>query len=682
MAESPNKVRFTVSSPLGKDALKLQRMSGSERISTLFEFHYSLLSQSADLKADKILGLGLTLTAELPGGGKRYLHGVVSEFSQTGFGDIDKVYLYRAVVRPWLWFLTRTADCRIFEKKSVPDIVEAVIKSYGFSDYSLGKLKGTYEPLEYCVQYRETDFNFVSRLLEHEGIHYYFEHHDGRHVLVLADDSGAHQPFPGYDSVPYLAEGHAMGVKPKEHLSEWSMVQRVDPVTFATTDFDFKAPSNSLLANATIARQYAHASFEVFDYPAPLDKFSAGDANRIAKLRIEELQSTQLLASGQGDAAGLAPGCKFKLKDHPRADLNIEYLILGAQYTVSVGGFRAGPGAAAAPGGGSGGAQIGDDEGLLVAIEAIDARTKYRPPRVSPKPVVHGAQTALVVGANSSDEIYTDEYGRIKVKFHWIRPGGAGAPHESQSCMVRVSQIWAGDQFGAMHLPRVGQEVVVEFLEGDPDRPLVTGRVYNASNMPPYKLPDNATQSGIKSRSSKGGSTDNANELRFEDKKGSEQVLLHAEKDLLIEVEQDGTMTVGKDQQTSIKGNLTTKVSKDETRTLEGNRTTTVSKDDSNTVTQNYLVKADKITLQAGSASIVIKSSGEVTITADKITLSGTSKIEGSAMKVSFSGTTGLELSSNGQTSLKGMKTTVQGTMLELSGDAMAKLKGGMTMIG
>jgi type VI secretion system secreted protein VgrG len=672
--------RFTVSSPLGKDALLLQQLSGSERISSLFEFNYALLSASANLSADKILGQGLTLTDTLPGGGKRYLHGVVAEFAQIGYGDADKMYVYRAVVRPWLWFLTRTADCRIFEKKSVPDIFEAVVKAYGFSDYNLAKLKGTYEPLEYCVQYRETDFNFVSRLLEHEGIYYYFEHHDGRHVLVLADDSGAHQSFPGYDAVTFLAEGYALGVRPKDHLAEWSVVHRVDPVTFATTDFDFTAPGNSLLANATIARQYAHASFEVFDYPAPLDKFSAGDSNRLAKLRIEELQATQLLASGQGDAAGLSPGCKFKLKEHPSADLNIEYLVLGAHYVLSAQKFRTGAGTAIGAAGAAGAGAGGEGERYQVAIEAIDARTPYRPPRLTPKPVVHGAQTAIVVGANSGDEIYTDEYGRIKVKFHWIRPGAAGAP--DSSCMVRVSQLWAGDQFGAMHIPRVGQEVIVDFLEGDPDRPIVTGRVYNATNMPPYTLPDNATQSGIKSRSSKGGTTATANELRFEDKKGSEQVLLHAEKDLLIEVENNGTMTVTKDQQTTISGNLTTKVSKDETRTLEGNRSTTVSKDDNNTVTQNYLVKADKITLQAGSASIVIKSSGEVTITGDKITLSGTSKIEGSAMQVSFSGTTQLDLSSNGQTNLKGMKTTVQGTMLQLSGDAMAKLGGGITMIG
>jgi type VI secretion system secreted protein VgrG len=666
---------FSVSSSLGKDTLELDRLSGVERVSTLFEFNYTLSSESANLSADKILGQGLTLAIELPAGGKRYLHGVVAEFAQTGFGDRDKTYQYRAVVRPWLWFLTRTADCRIFEQKSVPDIFEAVVKAYGFSDYSL-KLHGSYAPLEYCVQYRETDFNFVSRLLEHEGIHYYFEHHDGRHVLVLADDSGAHQAFPGYDTVPYLAEGQAMGVRLKDHLFEWSLVHRVDPVTFATTDYDFTAPANSLLANATIARQYAHASFEIFDYPAQLDAYSGADSNRIAKLRIEELQSTQLLASGQGDAAGLAPGCKFKLQDHPSADLNIEYLVLGVQYTVTVAGFRADAAGAAAAAGGD-----GDGDGFRVAVDAIDASTPYRPPRLTPKPVVHGAQTAMVLGANQGDEIYTDEYGRIKVKFHWIRPGGTSAS-ETSSCMVRVSQVWAGDQFGAMHIPRVGQEVIVDFLEGDPDRPIVTGRVYNASNMPPYKLPDNATQSGIKSRSSKGGGATTYNELRFEDKMGSEQVLLHAEKDLLIEVENNGTMTVGKDQDSAITGKLTTKVTGDETRTLEAGRTTTVAKDDSNTVSQNYLLKADKITLQAGSASIVINSNGEITLSGDKITITGQSKIEGSAMQVTFSGTTKLDLSSSATTNLKGMNTTVQGTILQLSGDAIAKLKGGMTMIG
>ena len=372
MADTQNKVRFTVSSPFGKDVLLLQQLSGAERLSTLFEFNYQLLSASANLSADKILGQGLTFTDALPGGGKRYLHGVVSEFAQIGYGDTDKMYVYRAVVRPWLWFLTRTADCRIFEKKSVPDIFEAVVKAYGFSDYNLANLKGTYPPLEYCVQYRETDFNFVSRLLEHEGIYYYFEHHDGRHVLVLADDSGAPQPFPGYDTVTFLAEGYALGVRPKDHLAEWSVVHRVDPVTFATTDFDFTAPGNSLLANATIARQYAHASFEVFDYPAPLDTFSAKDSNRIAKLRIQELQATQLLASGRGDAAGLSPGCKFKLTEHPSAALNIEYLVLGAHYTLSAQAFRTGAGAASSAAGAGGTGAGGEGERYQVAVEAID----------------------------------------------------------------------------------------------------------------------------------------------------------------------------------------------------------------------------------------------------------------------------------------------------------------------
>lgn len=323
MAANPNNPRYTIS-PLGKDAVRLHRFHGSERISTLFEFTYALLSDSGTLSANNILGQGLTLTCQLAGGGKRYLHGVVAEFSQFGFGDVDQTHVYRAVVRPWFWFLTRTADCRIFEHKSVPEIFELVVKAYGFSDYSVAKLTGSYAKLEYCVQYRETDFNFLSRLLEHEGIYYYFEHHAGRHVLVLVDDSGAHQPFPGYASVPYLAEGAAFSVRDPECVHEWSVAQRFDPVTFATTDFDFTAPNNSLLANATMARQYAQASFEIFDYPAPLDTFSSAESNRIAKLRIQELQATQALASGRGMRSGSlrATSSRSRIIRFPTSTLN------------------------------------------------------------------------------------------------------------------------------------------------------------------------------------------------------------------------------------------------------------------------------------------------------------------------------------------------------------------------
>jgi type VI secretion system secreted protein VgrG len=328
-------------------------------------------------------------------------------------------------------------------------------------------------------------------------------------------------------------------------------------------------------------------------------------------------------------------------------------------------------------------------------VQAIDARTVYRAPRLTPKPVVHGAQTAMVVGG-SGDEIYTDKYGRVKVQFPWDRYAKGD---ENSSCWVRVAQLWAGKQWGAIHIPRVGQEVIVDFLEGDPDRPIITGRVYNADSMPPYTLPDNATQSGVKSRSSKGGSADTYNELRFEDKTGQELVLLHAEKDLTIESEHDGSTSIGHDQTTSITNNLTTKVGADEERDISGNLKTSITKDethsvsqdrntsisgnDSSTVSKQYsLTATDQISLTTGQSSIVMKSNGEIQISGDKITLSGTSKVVINGMEVDISGTTKVGVTSNVSVEIKGTQTKVGGTMLQLSGDAMAQLKGGMTMIG
>jgi len=292
---------------------------------------------------------------------------------------------------------------------------------------------------------------------------------------------------------------------------------------------------------------------------------------------------------------------------------------------------------------------------------------------------MHGAQTAMVVG-KSGDEIYTDEMGRVKVQFHWDR---AGKSDEKSSCWVRVAQLWAGPQWGAIHIPRVGQEVLVDFLDGDPDRPIVTGRVYNGDAKPPYALPDNATQSGMKSRSSKEGTADNANEFRFEDKKGSEEILLHAEKILTIEVEKDGTLTVENDQTNTIKHDLTTKVTNNEKREVSKKRDTTIGDNDTNDVSKIYkLTAGDEITLVTGQSKIVMKKDGTIQISGDKITLSGTSKVEINGMEVKIAGSTKLDMSSDVAVQVKGTKTTVQGTMLELSGDAMAKLKGGITMIG
>jgi type VI secretion system secreted protein VgrG len=362
---------------------------------------------------------------------------------------------------------------------------------------------------------------------------------------------------------------------------------------------------------------------------------------------------------------GIAPGCKFELADYPRKDMNISYLVLSAHYNIQIDAYDSGTSS--------------DAPSVSITAEAIDSRTSFRPARITPKPVMHGAQTAMVVG-KSGDEIYTDEFGRVKVQFHWDR---AGKKDDKSSCWVRVAQLWAGPQWGAIHIPRVGQEVLVDFLDGDPDRPIVTGRVYNGDAKPPYTLPDNATQSGIKSRSSKQGTEDNANEFRFEDKKGSEEILLHAEKILTVEVEKDGTLTVQNDQTNTIKHDLTTKVTNNETREVDQKRSTKIGDSDTTDVKTTYkLTAGDEISLETGQSKIVMKNDGTIQITGDKITISGNSKVEISGMQVKIAGSNKLDMSSDVQVSVKGAKTTVQGTMLELSGDAMAKLKGGVTMIG
>ena len=679
MATTQTNRKVQITTPLGKDALLVSRFSGAEQMNTLFQFNIELFSEKADLSADDILGKDVTVKYEPPKGAKRFFHGFVTEFSQVGFDS--HYHHYQATVRPWLWFLTRSADCRIFQKKSVGEIFEEVVKPYGFTDFKL-KLSGPANKLEYCVQYRETDFNFLSRLLEQEGIGYHFQHAEGRHTMILANDNSALEKAAGYETVPYYPPSTPDAARERDHLSSWSFTKSVLPGVFATTDYDFTAPKKALAGNSSISKPHARASFEVFDYPADLAKFDSGETSRVAKIRIQELQTNQMVGHGTGNAAGLATGYKFKLDLYPRKDLNIEYLVTGAKYVITSDAMAAG----------------GADPGVecTVTIDAIDARTTFRPARVTPKPVVQGAQTALVVGPGGED-IYTDEHARVKVQFFWDR---VGKNDENSGCWIRVAQYWAGKEWGSIHIPRIGQEVIVDFLEGDPDKPIITGRVYNGGNMPPYPLPANKTRSGVKSRSSKDGTPENFNEIRFEDKKGSEQLFIHAEKNQDIEVENDEThwvghdrkKTVDNDETTMVQGNRTETVKKnenitingdrtekvdknetiaikkdrkesvsenevvligkDQTLTVDGNRTRSVGKDEKVTVTgaqQNKIDKTrktqvaqddqlkvgkklvidagDAITLQTGSASIEMKKDGTITIKGKDITINGSGKI-------------------------------------------------------
>ncbi len=570
---------FEVSSPLGKDVLLFRAMSASERLSHPFEFDLELLSKNHDIELDDVVGQILTVRLDMPAEDKtRYFNGYVSQFSYEG--GLREFSRYRATLRPWLWLLTRKADCRIFQQMKVPEIIEKIFQDNGFSDFE-NALSGEYRQWDYCVQYRETDFNFVSRLMEQEGIYYYFRHEDGKHTLVLSDSVSAHDPIPGFEEVPYYPpiEGSH---RERDHLSAWSVAKQVQTGKYSLRDFDFEKPSADLETRNNNPLDHAQKEFEVYDYPG--EYVEAGDGETYARIRLEELQSRHERAYGNGNAAGLFAGGLFSLAGFPRDDQNREYLVVSSTVELSSEAYLAGTG--------------GGETDSQCSIVALDSKTPYRAPRVTPKPMVQGPQTAIVVGP-SGEEIYTDKYGRVKVQFHWDR---VGEDDENSSCWIRVSYPWAGKNWGAVHIPRIGQEVIVDFLEGDPDRPIITGRVYNAESMVPYELPGNMTQSGIKSRSSKGGAGDNFNEIRFEDKKGEEQVYIHAEKnqDNIVEndettsVGHDRTEDVGNDETISIHGNRTETVDKDETITIHQNRTETVDQDETITIHQNRTETVDQ----------------------------------------------------------------------------------------
>ena len=438
---------------------------------------------------------------------------------------------------PWLWFLTRTADCRIFQSKSVPDIIKGIFRDYGFTDFK-DSLSGTYTAWDYCVQYRETDFNFVSRLMEHEGIYYFFEHDNGKHTLVLADSSSAHESFPGYDNVPFRATRGTFNV---ENVGNWTLEQEVQPGSYALNDFNFEKPKTSLLAQSNITTQNAQSTFAVYDYPGEYGEQS--DGSDYAKIRIEELHTQHEVVHGDGNARGLAVGRTFTLTNALRRDQNRKYLVTSATYQLTADSYNV--------------SSDGDEaeETFFCRFTALDATKPFRAARTTPKPLIHGPQTAIIVGP-SGEEIHTDKYGRVKVQFHWDRYGKAD---ENSSCWVRLSQAaWAGKKYGAIYIPRVGHEVIVEFLEGDPDQPIVTGRVYNADAMPPYDLPAEKTKTTLKSASSKGAV--GFNELRFEDKKDSEQIFIHAEKNMDIRVKNDRMETIVNDRHLQVQNNKFEKV--------------------------------------------------------------------------------------------------------------------------
>lgn len=638
--------------PLGPEAI-FRRLKGEDRLGRPFAFNVEVLSTKTDLSPYEMVGKPMSVELKSKTGKSRFFHGIISRFLNVG--TAGGLQLYQLELRPWIWLLSHSRDSRIFQELTIPEIIEKVFKDKnGFSDYR-SSLNGTYEKQTYCVQYRESDFDFVTRLMEQEGIYYYFEHAKTKHTLIMADSSTAHPPIDGdgllYFRPPDLSAG-------EEQVTKWQHHVAVQPGKLVLRDFDYNKPNANLEVRLTSKRNHPNDSVEQYDYPGSYSETS--DGNRYLKIRKEEFDAKFSFIEGYARSHRMFTGCRFTLKEHPRDD-NGEFTVISSTIEIISGEVER--------------FTSQSDNRSEVQFFAIKKDNSYRLPRETPSPLIAGPQTAIVVG-KEGEEIWTDSLGRIKVQFPWDREG---KKDESSSCWIRVSQNWSGKGWGAMHIPRIGQEVIVEFLEGDPNRPLVTGRVYNTDQTVPYELPGAATQSGVKSRSTPDGDQNNFNELRFDDKKGQESIYFHAEKDFTRIVENNDTLKVGfekkdkGDQAVEVFGNQTVKVGtgesngsqvlevwKDQTETIHtGNRTTEIKKG------------SDALKISVGNQTIDIPA-GQCEITAaKKIVLTvGSSSIEITP--------TGIVLSST-QISLNAdMKAAVKATTTEISGSAMVKVDGGI----
>jgi type VI secretion system secreted protein VgrG len=575
---------ITAITPLG-DQLLFSAMSGREEMSRLFEFQVELLSESHTISPPALLGKSISLEIMTHKGGKRYLDGHCMRFAY--LGNHGRFFKYQATVRPTLWYATRGSDMKIFQGDTVPEIIKKVLGKYPI-DLDVSKLKPTYRKWDYCVQYRESDFNFVSRLMEHEGIYYFFEHSAGNHKMILCDSIAAHKPFPGYASVPYYPPDATYSDNEKDHFNSWLITQAVDPGTYVTNETDFKKPNADLKLIESQPKGHANASYEIYDFPGGYTEL--GDGEHYSRVRMEALQHQQESVVGAGHMRGAAPGFLLSLTNQKRSDQNRKYLVTACDYAMRDNQYEA-------DGSGS--------YDFQAQMSAIPSSDPYRPKRLTPKPHTSGPESAVIVGP-PGEEIYTDEFGRAKVQFPWDR---IGKNDQHSTCWIRISNPWAGSNFGAISLPRIGQEVLVDFINGDPDRPIITHRLYNANNMPPWALPGNKTQSGILTRSSKGGDPGDgmkngigsANALRFEDMKGQEQLWLHAEKDQLTEVENDEDKWVGNDRRKTVDRDETNVIHRDRTETVDRNekinvhgwRTEEVDLDETITIHKNRKERVD-----------------------------------------------------------------------------------------
>lgn len=631
---------LAIHTPLGEDVVLLRSLRGEERLGGLFRYNLHLLSEHAIAQSD-ILGQDALLRLGLEDGPTRLIHGMIAGFARdSGDAGRGRLARYRAILVPHLWLLTRTTDSRIFQDKSVPDIVREVLADHGLTDVEL-RLSNTYEPRSYCVQYQETDFRFISRLLEDEGIAFYFEPRPDGQTLVLCDSQGAYEPRPGLEELtlhPGSGSWHA-------RLHEFTLRSCVVPGRFTARDFEFKAPSRRLDAASVAPQEHANAGMEIFEYPGGYSRVASGE--RLARLRMEEHRAGHELAHATGHLIGPGAGRCFRLAAHPDPDLRKDYLITREFLSASNDAFESLDGATGGP-------------VFSTTFHAIDARTVFRPRRRTPKPRILSVQTAIVVGPEG-EELWTDQHGRVQVHFHWDRHQPF---REGVSCWIRVSQAWAGNGYGAMFLPRIGHEVVVAFLEGDPHRPLIVGRVYNGDHATPHPLPGSATVSTLKSSSSKGG--DGFNELRFDDTKGSELLSIQAEKDRQVLVKNDNQETVARHESVGIGANRTKSVGGDESTSIGGHRTESVG-------------AAESVSIGA-SRTLTVAASNQETIGAGETRLvaAGQSETIGGNQSLTIAASQDVAVGANQSVTVGAMQTSAAGLLRSASAGLVGSSSAGL----
>lgn len=660
---------------LDDDSIAFERIEGVEALSTPFTF---IVDARADLEIDLYKHIGEVASIEIYEDGEfqRHFHGIL--VASEDVGQSEAGIQYRLTLKPWTYFLSQNRDLAIYQEKTAPTIIKELLGARGYSDVEF-RLTREYQKRVYCLQYRESDFAFISRLMEEEGIFYFFIHSADRHVLVLGDRPSAHQPGKpsSLDYVPtsvsvFSADAKARAGGGKFRIQSWKeRVSSGGEAQVTLAEFDFTWPKLGLITHDSVATGHKRKGLEVYDYPGRYQRDEQGKneeerfGKMLSRVRLDESRAERRVFTGTSQTASIAVGTVLTMKGHPSGRMNARYVVISTLHSIASESFRSG--------------QKDQERSFNVQFEAIPAETPFHPPRVTPKPVVQGLESAVVTGPKG-ETIYTDKYGRVKVQFHWDRQG---KNDENASCWIRVSQTGL---LGNQILPRVGHEVLIDFLHGDPDRPIVVGRVYNAGNMPVYELPAEKTKAVWRTLSY--GNTGDytgaekldtgeprANELRFEDKGGAEEVFLHAERDMNVRVRWQETHHVGHDQTIKVGNNRTETVRFDEKITIGGNRTEEVKKDES------VEIKGNQELTVVGNRDSEVKGKEDRNIR-KSYRLEAATSIElicgGSSIKIDPTGITlkGMAIKVEG-----GVSAEVKSVMTTVNASGMLTLKGGMTFI-